>query len=97
VAEITSAEQVAWQRQAVSCLGEMLKLAAARHLPVLTWRIGTRASVLGEACGSPAERRAAFGAWKSAITAVSQKSPDHDREHVFSGETRLTAGWRRLP
>jgi hypothetical protein len=100
VLEITNAERTAWQRRAVSCLGELLKLAAAEHLPVLTWRIGTGPSVLGESLGSsPAERRAGCEAGKAGsprITTASTYSAAGRRAWSRAGSTSRCGSSRRL-
>ena len=97
--DITDAERLGWQRRAVTCLAELLKLAAKENLPPVSWRVAPHASVVAEFYGVPnASRREALGAWKTAIAAVACRGPDHDTEHSFaSGETRLIAGWRYLP
>lgn len=98
--DISNAERIVWQRQACTLLAQLLKLAAKDGLPAINWTVtDVTASLHGESLARPHSlRREQFAAWKAAITVASGRDPDWDREHEFSsGETRLAAGWRRLP
>lgn len=100
MSDITPAEQIRWQRQAATLLGKLLELAAKQGLPPVNWTVHSAGSALhGECTGYPAAaRRGHFTAWRDAITTASGQDPDQDHEHEFSsGETRLAAGWERVP
>lgn len=99
MSDVTTAEQIAWQRRSAILLGRLLELAARESLPPIAWTVQTAGAALaGQVRTYPAsECRAHFGAWKSAIAAASGQHPDHDSEHESGGTTRLLAGWERMP
>lgn len=98
--DITTAEQIAWQRRTAILLTRLLELAAKEKLPLITWTVQTGgASLSGQVLSHPGTaRREPFEAWKAAITRASGRTPDHGREHEFGPwERRLVAGWDHLP
>lgn len=97
--DISSTEQLAWQRQACTLLGRLLELAAKDGLPVIRWTVGTGRELTGEFYAHPhSVRRRQFAAWKTALAQAADAGPDSDYEHTLGfGETRLVANWRRIP
>jgi hypothetical protein len=95
---ITTAEKIAWQRQAAALLGKMLERAAAEGLPPIAWTVQRAGATLVGRCGAhqPAERRAEFHAWRIAIARWAGHRADVKRQHVASaGTVRLVDQWER--
>jgi len=65
----TTAEQTAWQRQAVRVLAGLLENAARDHLPVLAWSVGAAGvNLIGRSVAHPhPARRDAITAWAKAL------------------------------
>lgn len=63
------AEQIAWQRRAVSVLGDLLAQAARDSLPVLWWTVdGAGAALVGRSLARPSSsRRGELEAWGRAL------------------------------
>lgn len=78
-------EQVAWQRQTVAILTDLLAGAAKSGLPVLSWEIGASgASLMGRSYAQPStDRRAALSAWADELDIKLS-------ERTSQGVTRLT-------
>ena len=97
--DITSAEQITWQRQAHALLGRLLELAAKDSLPAVTWTVVPAGAGLAAACqGYPvSDRRGDFTAWRGVLAGLAS-TPGTDRETTTAaGETRLVAQWERVP
>ena len=68
-ATIDPREQITWQRQAIAVLDILLAQAVKTGLPRLHWDIGDAGvSIVGRSSVHPsADRRAAIGAWATAL------------------------------
>ena len=68
---ITDRERLGWQRRAVRVLAELLECAQTNELPVVAWSVSHAGAALVARCFAhpPAQRRADFDAWCSALGA----------------------------
>jgi len=86
---ITQAERYIWQRRAAAALVALLD--KHRHLPAITWTVGTGSVLMGRVNGlqPAASARAVFDAWTAALAI------DERREHTSHAMTYLVAHTRR--
>lgn len=67
--EVTDTDRHRWQMAAITRLSTMVRLAAERGYPALTWTVGPTGGLVGTVTGPDADRRVAFEVWASEIGA----------------------------